>query len=58
MIIEEQVVLEIRDVIARLSEEDQAQVRAIAVTLHNLLKQDPCAPLAFALVGAELAAQP
>lgn len=55
---EAQTLLVIRGAIAGLSEDDQIQVRVIAMTLRNILKQDPRAPMAFALVGAELAAQP
>jgi hypothetical protein len=54
---EEQVLLLVREQIAGLSEEDQIQVKCIASTLRNILKQDTRAPIAFALVGAELAAE-
>lgn len=55
---EEQTLLLVRGTIAGLSEDDQIQVQCIATTLRNILKQDDRAPMAFALVGAELAAQP
>jgi hypothetical protein len=55
---EEQTLLLIRGTIAGMSEDDQIQVKCIATTLRNILSQDARAPLAFALVGAELAAQP
>lgn len=54
---EEQTLLLIRGQIASLPEDDQIQVKAIAMTLRNILKQDERAPIAFALVGAEMAAQ-
>lgn len=54
---EEQTLLLIRGQIASLPEGDQIQVKAIAMTLRNILKQDERAPIAFALVGAEMAAQ-
>jgi hypothetical protein len=54
----EEQVLAIRGLIAGLSEDDQIQVKVIAMTLRNILSQDPRAPLAFALVGAEQAAKP
>ena len=55
---EEQTLLMIRGTIAGLPEDDQIQVKVIAQTLRNILKQDARAPMAFALVGAEMAAQP
>ena len=54
---EEQTLLLIRGQIASLPEDDQIQVKCIASTLRNILGQDTRAPIAFALVGAELAAQ-
>lgn len=54
---EEQTLLVIRGTIASLPEDDQIQVKVIASTLRNILKADPRAPMAFALVGAELAAE-
>jgi hypothetical protein len=54
----EEQVLAIRGMIAGLPEDDQLQVKVIAMTLRNILAQDPRAPLAFALVGAEEAAKP
>lgn len=55
---EEQTLLLIRGQIASLPEDDQIQVKCIATTLRNILSQDPRAPVAFALVGAEMAATP
>jgi hypothetical protein len=55
---EEQTLLLIRGEIAGLAEPDQIQVQAIAMTLRNILKQDARAPIAFVLVGAEMAAKP
>jgi hypothetical protein len=54
---EEQTLLLVRGQIAGLPEDDQIQIKCIATTLRNILAQDPRAPIAFALVGAELAAQ-
>jgi hypothetical protein len=54
---EEQTLLLIRGTIAGMPEDDQIQVKCIATTLRNILEQDPRSALAFALVGAEMAAQ-
>lgn len=54
---EEQTLSLIRAEIANLHEDDKIRVQSIAGTLRNILKQDTRAPIAFALVGAELAAQ-
>jgi hypothetical protein len=55
---EEQTLLVIRGTIAGLSEDDQNRVKSIAETLRNVLKAgEGHAAMAFALVGAELAAQ-
>lgn len=54
---EEQTLLMIRGTIAGLPEDDQIRVKAIAMTLRNILEQDERAGIAFALVGAEMAAQ-
>lgn len=54
---EEQTLLMIRGTIASLPEEEQIQIKVIATSLRNILKQDNWAPMAFALVGAELAAE-
>lgn len=55
---EEQVVAEIKSMIAEQPDEDQIRVLSIAMTLRNILKGNPHAALAFALVGAEEAAKP
>ena len=55
---EEQTLLIVRGQIASLQTDDQIQIQAIAMTLRNILKQDSRALLAFALVGAEMAAEP
>lgn len=55
---EAQTLLVVRGAIAGLPEDDQIQIKCIATTLRNILKQDERAMMAFALVGAELAAQP
>lgn len=55
---EEQTLADVRAEIAKMSEDDQLQVKVIAMTLRNILKADPHAPMALALVGAELAVQP
>jgi hypothetical protein len=55
---EEQTLLSLRGMIAGLSEEDQIRVKAIAATFRNALEAGgPYAQMAFALVGAEQAAQ-
>ena len=54
---EEQTLLLIRGTIASLPEDDQRRVLAVAVNLRNIVKDDGHAQMAFALVGAELAAQ-
>lgn len=54
----EQVVAEIQSMIAKQLDEDQIRVLYIAMTLRNILKDNPHAYLAFALVGAEEAAKP
>lgn len=54
---DEQTLADIRFEIAKLSEHDQIRVWVIAATLRNIIKADPYAPMALALVGAELAAQ-
>jgi hypothetical protein len=57
MNIDEQV-LQIRGLIASMSEEDQIRVKAIVATLHNVLEAGgEYAALALALVGAEQAAK-
>lgn len=48
---------EIRDAISKLSEEDQIKVEARAMTFRNLFNADEHAAMAFALVGAEKAAE-
>jgi hypothetical protein len=50
------VLYEIRDTIAQMSEDDRIKVEVRATTLRNILKGDEHAAMAFALVGAELAA--
>ena len=52
------VLYEIRDAISKLAEGDRIMVEARAMTLRNILKDDEHAVLAFALVGAEQAAEP
>lgn len=54
---DQETLLVIRGTIASLPEDDQRRVQAIATTLRNILKEDGAAHMAFALVGAELAAQ-
>ena len=54
---EEQTLQEVRAQIHQLSDEDHIRVTAIATTLRNITQADPLALLAFALVGAELAAR-
>lgn len=48
---------EVRKVILKLPEDDRIHVEAIAMTLRNILKNNPHASMAFALVGAEEAAK-
>lgn len=55
---EEQTLAEVRAEIAKLSADNRVAVEVIAMTLRGILKADPRAPMALALVGAELAAQP
>ena len=55
---EEQTLDEVRAEIAKLSADDRIRVEVIAMSLRNILKASPWAPMALALVGAELAAQP
>lgn len=55
---EEQTLAEVRAEIGKLPGAAQIHVEAIAMTLRNIVKADELAPMAFALVGAELAAQP
>lgn len=56
---EEQTVLLIRGTIAGLPESDQARVKELAEKFRAMVgTQGGHAALAFALVGAELAAQP
>lgn len=54
---EEQTLAEVRAEIAKLPEEDQLKVMAIAMTLRNIIKANSHAPIALGLVGAEMAAQ-
>lgn len=51
------VLYEIRDTIAKLSEDDRIKVEARAMTLRNILKGDEHAAMAFALVGAEMSVE-
>jgi hypothetical protein len=56
---EEQTLLVIRGTIAGMKEDDQIQIKSIAATLRTTLEAGGGhAAMAFALVGAELAAQP
>lgn len=56
MTAEEQVVADIRAEIAKLSEDDQLNVKCIAMTLQNVLKAGGTnAQLALALIGAQMA---
>jgi len=50
------VLYEVRDAISKLSEDDRIKVEVRAMTLRNILKGDEHAAMAFALVGAEMAA--
>lgn len=50
------VLYEIREAIAQLSEDDRISVTVRATTLRNIIKDDEHALMAFALIGAELAA--
>jgi len=53
---EETLVREIRHAIKQMPDDSQIQVQVIAMTLRNILKQDPeHATMAFALVCAEQA---
>lgn len=54
---EKLVLYEIRDAISKLSEDDRIKVEVRAGTLRNMLKHDEHVVMAFALVGAELAAE-
>lgn len=51
------VLYEIREAISKLSNDDQIKVAVRATTLRNIIKDGEHALMAFALVGAELAAQ-
>lgn len=53
---EKLVLYEIRDTISKLPNDDQIKVEVRAGTLRNIVKGDEHAAMAFALVGAELAA--
>ena len=53
---EKLLLFEIKDAIANLSEDDRIKVECIAATLRNILRDNPHAAMAYALVGAELAA--
>lgn len=53
---EESTLNEIRKHIATQSEDDRIRIEAIARTLRNIITADEHAGLAFALVGAEMAA--
>ena len=50
------VLYEIRDAISKLSEDDRIKVEVRAMTLRNIVADGEHAAMAFALVGAELAA--
>lgn len=54
---EKLVLYEIRDVIAKLPNDDQIKVEVRAATLRGILKDGEHAAMAFALVGAEEAAK-
>lgn len=54
---EQQTVEIIRMAIKALPEDDQIRIKCIAGTFRNILKNEPLAGMAFALVGAEAAAQ-
>lgn len=51
------VLYEIRDAISKLSEDDRIKVEIRAGTIRNIISADEFALLAFALVGAEKAAE-
>lgn len=53
---EEIVLAEVRSNIKRMPEDDRIRVECIASTLRNILRNEPLAQMALALVGAELAA--
>lgn len=58
MTTEEIVLKEVRKNIAEMSNDDQIAIAVRAATLRNIVNADQWAPMAFALVGAELAASP
>ena len=51
------VLYEIRDAISKLSNDDQIKVEVRAGTIRNIISADEFALMAFALVGAEKAAE-
>lgn len=51
------VLYEIRDVISKMSADDQIKVEVRAATIRNIISADEHALMAFALVGAEQAAR-
>lgn len=54
---EKMALFEIRDVIEQLPQQDQAKIQEFAALFRNLLKDECYATMAFALVGAEMAAK-
>jgi hypothetical protein len=46
---------DVRAEIAKLPEDDRLRIEAIAGSIRNILRADPRAAMALALVGAELA---
>jgi hypothetical protein len=54
---EELTLYAIKQAIAKLDQERRIRIEALAITLRNIVKDDPDAALAFALVGAEMAAR-
>lgn len=52
------VLYEIKEAISQLSEDDRIKVEVRAGTIRNIISADEHAMMAFALVGAELAAKP
>lgn len=51
------VLYEIREMISKLSPDDQIKVEVRAGTIRNIISADEYALMAFALVGAEQAAR-